>query len=47
MSDGPGPTLTKIPGCVHVYFCFDLILYIPFNNFSVILGSGLPGLNKY
>ena len=38
MSDGPGPTLTKIPGSAHVYFCFDLILYIPFNNFSVISG---------
>ena len=43
MSDGPGPTLTKIPGSAHVYFRFDLILYIPFNNFSVISGQVLLG----
>ena len=43
MSDGPGPTLTKIPGSAHGNFCFDLILYIPFNNFSVILGRVVLG----
>ena len=26
---------------------FDLILYVPVNNFSVMLGRGLPGLNQY
>ena len=46
MSDGPGPTLTKIPGSAHVYFCFDLILYIPFNNFSVISGRVFLGKNS-
>ena len=25
---------------------FDLILYIPVNNFSYV-GTGLPGLNQY
>ena len=28
-------------------FClFDLILYVPVNNFSVV-GMGLPGMNQY
>ena len=26
---------------------FCLIIYIPFNNFSVKSGGGLPGLNQY
>ena len=26
---------------------FVLILYIPVNNFSVVSGTGLPGLNQY
>ena len=44
MSDGPGPTLTKIPGSAHGYFCFDLILYN--NNFSVIYGRVFLGLTN-
>ena len=43
MSVGPGPTLTRIPGSAHVYFCFELILYTPFNNFSVISGRVFLG----
>ena len=43
MSDGPGPTLTKISGSAHGYFCFDSILYIPFNNFSAISGRVFLG----
>ena len=46
MSDGPGPTLTKISGSAHGYLCFDLILYIPFNNFSVISGRVALGLTS-
>ena len=46
MSGGPGPTLTKIPGSAHVFFCFDLILYIPFNKFSVISGRVFLGLTS-
>ena len=32
--------------CLFV-FLFELILYIPVNNFSVMSGTGLPGLNQY
>ena len=33
----------------HSYFrhSFVFILYIPVNNFSVMSGMGLPGLNQY
>ena len=26
---------------------FDLILYVPVNNFFSYVGTGLPGLNQY
>ena len=36
MSDGPGPTQTKISGSAHVYFCFDLILYYHSTIFQLL-----------
>ena len=29
------------------FFSFNLILYVPAYNFSVMSGTGLPGLNQY
>ena len=32
---------------ISFFVLFDLILYVPVNNFSVMLWTGLPGLNQY
>ena len=37
----------KPAGTTHVFFLFDLILYIPVNNFFSYVGTSLPGLNQY
>ena len=37
---------TKL-SCHVVKFLFDLILYVPVNNFFSYVGTGLPGLKQY